>query len=187
VVGRRSHEAALAPFGKQPDGASQAGGDLVALVCAGSARHQEPLVLGGHERSRPARRDRRSQAVHRYNLRRRSSMGQGLNPSPRQLPRACGPCQRVRWAPWAGLTLHPRSAIAARRPRPGPPAACHPRAMRGGLGRFPTVSDGHSRLSYLRPLVYRWGRARMVRMGSSGLRRLASQVEAAGMARGVTR
>ena len=47
-----------------------------------SARHQEPLVLGGHERSRSASRDRKSQAIHPYDLRRQSSTG-GLRLSSR--------------------------------------------------------------------------------------------------------
>jgi hypothetical protein len=35
---------------------------VVALVRAGSVRHRKPLVLGGHERSRPANQNRRSHA-----------------------------------------------------------------------------------------------------------------------------
>jgi hypothetical protein len=50
------------------------------LVRTGSAQHQEPLVLGGHERSRAVSETRRSQAVHRYDAGRQSSTGQGLNP-----------------------------------------------------------------------------------------------------------
>jgi hypothetical protein len=41
---------------------------LVALVRAGSVRHQEPLVLGGHERSPSANQHRRSETVHRLDL-----------------------------------------------------------------------------------------------------------------------
>jgi hypothetical protein len=54
---------------------------FAALVRDGSARHQELLVSGGHERSYSASADRRSQAVHRYDLERPSSVGQGSNPS----------------------------------------------------------------------------------------------------------
>jgi len=61
----------------RPDAPSK----LVTLVRAGSALHQEPLVPGGHERSYSVRSDRRSEAVHRYDLARRSTLGQGSNPS----------------------------------------------------------------------------------------------------------
>jgi hypothetical protein len=46
-----------------------------ALIRAGSVRHREPLVLDGHERSRSASQEHRSQAVHRYGLGRRSTRG----------------------------------------------------------------------------------------------------------------
>jgi hypothetical protein len=52
-------------------------------VRAGSARHQDPLVLGGQERSRSAIENRRSQVVDRYGLARRSSIGQVRAPSAR--------------------------------------------------------------------------------------------------------
>src|SRR4030095_17272465 len=48
---------------------------------AGSARHQEPLVLGGHERSRSASWNSRSQALPRYDLGRRTSLTPGSNPT----------------------------------------------------------------------------------------------------------
>jgi hypothetical protein len=51
------------------------------LVRAGSARHQEPLVPGGHERSTSANENRRSQVLHRLDLGRRSSPALGSNPS----------------------------------------------------------------------------------------------------------
>jgi hypothetical protein len=38
-------------------------------------QHRKPLVLGGHERSRPANQNRRSHSIHRNDLRRRNSMG----------------------------------------------------------------------------------------------------------------
>jgi hypothetical protein len=49
----------------------------VHLVRAGSAGHREPLVSGGQERSTSANQHRRSQAVHRHDLGRRSSPAQG--------------------------------------------------------------------------------------------------------------
>jgi hypothetical protein len=52
-----------------------------ASVRAGSARHPEPLVLGGHQRSRSASKNRRSQGVHRHDLGRRSSPALGSNPT----------------------------------------------------------------------------------------------------------
>jgi hypothetical protein len=66
---------------------------VVALVRTGSVRHREPLVLGGHERSRPAYKNRRSHSIHRYDLGRRSSMGPGSSPSSgtRYYPPADGP------------------------------------------------------------------------------------------------
>jgi len=54
----------------------------VALVRPGSVRHREPLVLPGHERSRSANENRRSQAIHRSDLERRSSMGPRSSPPP---------------------------------------------------------------------------------------------------------
>src|SRR5829696_3313025 len=53
-----------------------------ASVRAGSARHREPLVLGGHQRSRSASKNRRSQCIHRHDLGRRSSPALGSNPTP---------------------------------------------------------------------------------------------------------
>jgi hypothetical protein len=53
----------------------------VVLVRIGSARHREPLVLGGHERSASANQRRRSEAIHRYDLGRRSSPALGSNPT----------------------------------------------------------------------------------------------------------
>ena len=37
-------------------------------VRAGSVRHREPLVVGGHERSRPVSKNPRSRIIHRYHL-----------------------------------------------------------------------------------------------------------------------
>jgi hypothetical protein len=51
------------------------------LVRTGSARHREPLVLGGHERSASANEHRRSESIHRSNLGRRSSPALGSNPT----------------------------------------------------------------------------------------------------------
>jgi hypothetical protein len=50
------------------------------MVRTGSARHQEPLVLGGHERSCSANKNRRSQGIHRFDLGRHNSLGPGSSP-----------------------------------------------------------------------------------------------------------
>ena len=50
-------------------------------VRGGSAQHREPLVLGGHERSRPACENRRSYSIQSSDLGRRSRMGPGSNPT----------------------------------------------------------------------------------------------------------
>jgi hypothetical protein len=54
---------------------------LLPQVRAGSARHWEPLVLGGHERSRRAHKNRRSCCIHRYDLGRRNTTALGSNPT----------------------------------------------------------------------------------------------------------
>jgi hypothetical protein len=51
------------------------------MVRAGSARHLDPLVLGGHERSRPVNKDHRSHGVHRSDLDRRISPALSSNPT----------------------------------------------------------------------------------------------------------
>jgi hypothetical protein len=56
---------------------------LVTLVRTGSVRHRKPLVLCGHERSRRASQNRRSQSAHRYDLGRRGGLASGSNPSVR--------------------------------------------------------------------------------------------------------
>jgi hypothetical protein len=53
---------------------------MASMVRAGSARHREPLVLGGHERSPSANQNRRSHGIHRHDLGRQSSMGPGSSP-----------------------------------------------------------------------------------------------------------
>jgi hypothetical protein len=53
----------------------------VALVRAGSVRHREPLVLGGHERSRPLEENRRSAHLHGQVLGKRSRPRAGSSPS----------------------------------------------------------------------------------------------------------
>jgi hypothetical protein len=53
---------------------------VVALVRAGSAQHQKPLVLGGHERSRPACENPRSQHIHSQDQERRGIEGAGFEP-----------------------------------------------------------------------------------------------------------
>jgi hypothetical protein len=53
----------------------------VALVRAGSVGRRKPLVLGGHERSRRAHKNRRSRGIHRYDLGRRNRTALGSNPT----------------------------------------------------------------------------------------------------------
>jgi hypothetical protein len=62
------------------------------LVRAGSARHQEPLVLGGHERSLAANENRRSHAYRRSDLwwGRAAQRSSSLPPSRREPFRALG-------------------------------------------------------------------------------------------------
>jgi hypothetical protein len=55
--------------------------DVVALVRAGSARHQKPLVVGGHERSRPACHNPRSQHIHSQDQGGRGIEAPGSNPT----------------------------------------------------------------------------------------------------------
>jgi hypothetical protein len=75
-------------------------------VRAGSARHREPLVLGGHQRSRPAYNNGRSLGIHRYDLGRRSSIGQGSNPSPNTAP---GPESEAPGYPGSAMHRRPGS------------------------------------------------------------------------------
>src|SRR5215216_8136950 len=58
----------------------------VVLVRAGSAQHREAAVLGGHERSRGAGRNRRSPHPHVEDLDRWSTAEEGSNPSARFCP-----------------------------------------------------------------------------------------------------
>jgi hypothetical protein len=55
-----------------------------ASVRAGSVRRREPLVLGGHQRSRSASKNRRSQGVRRHDLGRRTAWDRvrASHPSP---------------------------------------------------------------------------------------------------------
>jgi hypothetical protein len=64
----KNYNAVPAAGGGRPGHPSPGRGDLVTRVRAGSARHREPLVLGGHQRSRPASENRRSLGIHRYDL-----------------------------------------------------------------------------------------------------------------------
>jgi hypothetical protein len=77
VPGRGGPSAAGVRARREPEPAVIA----VTLVRAESVRHRKPLVLGGHERSRPANQNRRSHAIHRHDLGRRSSVAPGSNPS----------------------------------------------------------------------------------------------------------
>jgi hypothetical protein len=55
---------------------------VAVLVRAGSARHREPLVLAGRQRSRPAYKNRRSHGMHRSGLGRPSTHEAGFEPPP---------------------------------------------------------------------------------------------------------
>jgi hypothetical protein len=55
---------------------------VAALVRAGSARHREPLVLAGRQRSRPAYKNRRLHGMHRSGLGRPSTHEAGFEPPP---------------------------------------------------------------------------------------------------------
>jgi hypothetical protein len=66
---------------------------LLPQVRAESARHWEPLVLGGHERSRRAHKNRRSRGIHRYDLGRRNRTALGSNPTSSALLLRC-----LRWS-----------------------------------------------------------------------------------------
>jgi hypothetical protein len=157
---------ASAPW-RAADNASEARASMSTLVRAGSAWHQEPLVLGGHARSRPASRNCRSQAVHRYDLHRRSSTGQGSKPS----PYSCrGPAaladepsgRRGRASPCTRAQCRRRQVGARPGPPAGVPSPCHSRRA------WPVPSGQPRSLGSLcpAPLLYRRATARMVRMGS---------------------
>jgi hypothetical protein len=115
--GRRPRVAGL---GRERSASEARGGGISTLVRAGSARHLEPLVLGRHERSRPASSDRRSQAVRPYDLGRPSSAGQGFE-SHLHLDPACPAAANPR-------PPHPRSRVlaSARIAPRRPPAALDP-------------------------------------------------------------
>ena len=74
------------------------------MVRAGSAGHREPWVLGGHERSRQVSEIYSSPHPARRRPRPLQKPDGGFEPSPQQLPRASGPCQRGNWSPRTGLT-----------------------------------------------------------------------------------
>ena len=71
-------------------GASQARGDLVVLVRAGSVPHREPAGVGGHERSRRVWTNRRSAALQRLDLESTNRVAQSSS-LPTRLPRALRP------------------------------------------------------------------------------------------------
>jgi hypothetical protein len=120
------------------------------------------------DRDEPAgtRRWRRGQLDHRVVL---AQCRRRLRKS--ALPVCGGPGAYQHWSR-PGLALHARSAgvgdscqAGGRSLRPGF-ASCHLRAIRGGLWRCLAVTHGHWGHVDLRPLLYRSGTTRMVRMGS---------------------
>ena len=81
-----------------------------ASVRAGSARHREPLVLGGHQRSRSGSKNRRSRAFTATTSADEAARRRVRIPPPPpggSLPQAGGPRQRGRWSPQTGFTLRP--------------------------------------------------------------------------------
>ena len=72
------------------DSASQARGDLVVLVRAGSVPHREPAGVGGHERSRRVWTNRRSAALQRLDLESTNRVAQSSS-LPTRLRRALRP------------------------------------------------------------------------------------------------
>jgi hypothetical protein len=88
------------------------------LVRARSARHREPLVLGGHERSASANQHRRSEAVHRLDLGRRSSPALGSNPTSSASSTSAFAGCVDRWSALGPLPVRQGS----RPPTPAPPA-----------------------------------------------------------------
>jgi hypothetical protein len=72
-------------------------------VRAGSAPHQEPLVPGGHERSRPVCLNPRSQAIHADDLGTWNGKTAGSNPtsSTRPFRRSSGPTASTLARSWA--------------------------------------------------------------------------------------
>jgi hypothetical protein len=111
-------------------------------VRGGSARHRELLVFGGHERSRPVRRNRRSPHLPDHDLGEWCSETAGSNPT--------DPCRRpVALAnepgvAGAGLTLRSswclHSQAYDRRPR----LPCHYHASHNGLERSQADTHGQS-------------------------------------------
>jgi hypothetical protein len=114
-------------------------------VRAGSAPHREPLVRGGHERSRPVCKNPRSQASTPTTPERGAARRRVRAPH----PRSCrGPLvlaneasgRRGRASPSGSACDHRRHAGA----RLGPRRPCPPRARTTGIWRPLTVNSGPS-------------------------------------------
>ena len=88
-----------APRRPGPDGRSSP------LVRAGSAAHRKPLVPGGHQRVTTGMQACGTTHLHGQRPRPLQEPDGGFEPSPQQLPWACGPCQRGKWSPWTGFNL----------------------------------------------------------------------------------
>jgi hypothetical protein len=112
---RRPHRPCL-PIGVRVLPARRA---LVGLVRAGSARHWEPLVLGGHERSRWVCKNRTSYGIYRSDLARERSMGPGSSPPP-SCREPSGLLPTRRWSPKTSLTLRSGGANRATEYQPHP-------------------------------------------------------------------
>jgi hypothetical protein len=80
---------------------------VVTLVRAGSARHREPLDLGGHQRSQRTPKNRRSCGIHRT-----TSDGEAARTRVQVLPPGCrepsGLLPTRRWSPKTSLTIGSR-------------------------------------------------------------------------------
>ena len=133
---------------------------------AGSVRHREPLVLGGHDRSRPANESRRSHSIYRRDLGSGTSTGPGPSPPPAPWvpasPVAQGKSATLRHPPSSMIARAPTSRGSAwrtgcstwpatasrRRPRqPTPRMGTSPRsaANRPAIGPSPRVHSGGPR------------------------------------------
>jgi hypothetical protein len=124
------------------------------MVRSGSARHQTPLVPGGHERSRPANHNRRSQGIHRHDLGRRNGTGPGSSPSS-GTSRWCAMLLEPICKEGRHNQEHPAHQLGGPWCQPRLGAAVHPAAAQSvPLGRAPlALAAGHRHRSGSRPLL----------------------------------
>jgi hypothetical protein len=156
-VGARSLRAVGSLHTKRSEGASQARGISLLLVRTRSARHQEPLVPRGHERSCSDSADHRSQALHRHDLGRPEQHWIGFEPlslpppwravasedeprRPRRVMRRRPSCQ----PPPTATSSTCRSATSAALPAPA-------KTTTSSYSRNPTAADACRSSSDTRP------------------------------------